>query len=67
MSVGATSQSHSSDRVVTDVGSGLDGTRRTFLALLADPSVVTIVVEHRDRVAGRGSEYVAASREANGR
>ncbi|EQD52786.1 resolvase domain-containing protein, partial [mine drainage metagenome] len=65
--VGATAQGHSINRVITDVGSGLDGTRRTFLAPLADSSVTTSVVERRDRVAGRGSEYVAASREANGR
>ena len=67
VSVGATAQGHSINRVITDVGSGLDGTRRTFLAPLADSSVTTSVVERRDRVAGRGSEYVAASREANGR
>jgi predicted site-specific integrase-resolvase len=67
VSVWATSQGHSIDRVVTEVGSGLNGKRRKFLALLADPSVTTIVVEHRDRVARFGSEYVAASLQANGR
>ena len=67
VSVGATAQGHSSDRVVTDVGSGLLATPREFLALLADSSVTTSVVEHRDRVAGRGSECVAASRAANER
>ncbi len=67
MSVGATSQGHSIDRVVTEVGSGLNAKRRTFLALLTDPSVATIVVEHRDRFARFGSEYVAASLEAHGR
>ena len=67
VSVGATAQGHSINRVITDVGSGLDGTRRTFLAPLADSSVTTSVVERRDRVAGRGSEYVAASRAANER
>jgi predicted site-specific integrase-resolvase len=36
-------------RVVTEVGSALNGERRTFLALLRDPDVTTIVVEHRDR------------------
>jgi predicted site-specific integrase-resolvase len=38
-----------------------------LLALLADPSVTTIVVEHRDRFARFGSEYVAASLQASGR
>jgi predicted site-specific integrase-resolvase len=63
----ATTHGYSIDRVVTEVGSGLNGKRRKFLALLMDPSVTTIVVEHRDRFARFGSEYVAASREANGR
>jgi predicted site-specific integrase-resolvase len=52
---------------VTEVGSGLNGKRRRFLALLADPTATTIVVEHRDRFASFGSEYVAASLSANGR
>ncbi len=38
-------------RVVTEVGSALNGKRRKFLALLRDGSVTTIVVEHRDRSA----------------
>jgi predicted site-specific integrase-resolvase len=67
VNVGATAQGQSIDRVVTEVGSGLNAKRRRFLALLADPSVTTIVVEHRDRLARFGSEYVAASLQANGR
>ena len=63
----ATTTGHSIDRVVTEVGSGLNGKRRKFLALLADPSVTTIVVEHRDRFARFGSDFVAASLQANGR
>ena len=51
VSVWARSLGHSIDRVVTEIGSGLNGERRTFLALPADPSVTTIVVEHRDRFA----------------
>ena len=60
VSTWATSHGHSIDRVVTEVGSGLNGKRRKFLALLSDPSVSTIVVEHRDRFAKFGSEYVAS-------
>jgi len=41
-------------RVVTEVGSVLNGERRTFLALFRDPDVITIVVEHRDRFARFG-------------
>ena len=67
VSAWATAQGHSIDRVVTEIGSGLNGERRKFLALLADPTVTTIVVEHRDRFARFGSEYVAASLQANGR
>jgi predicted site-specific integrase-resolvase len=67
VSAWATSHGHSIDRVVTEVGSGLNGQRRKFLARLAEPTTTTIVVEHRDRFARFGSEYVAASRQANER
>jgi predicted site-specific integrase-resolvase len=55
------------DRVVTEVGSALNGHGRKFLALLRDPKVSTIVVEHRDRFARFGAEYVEASLAAGGR
>lgn len=55
------------DRVVTEVGSALNGKRRKFLTLLHDPSVTTIVVEHRDRFARFGAEYVEAALAASGR
>jgi predicted site-specific integrase-resolvase len=55
------------DRVVTEVGSALNGRRRKFLALLQDPAVTTIVVEHRDRFARFGAEYVEAALSAQGR
>lgn len=54
-------------RVVTETGSALNGKRRKFLALLRDPAVTTIVVEHRDRFARFGSEYVEAALSAQGR
>jgi predicted site-specific integrase-resolvase len=54
-------------RVVTEVGSALNGDRETFLALLRDPAVSTIVVEHRDRFARFGAEYVEAALAAQGR
>ncbi|MEQ4302642.1 IS607 family transposase [Plantactinospora sp. B6F1] len=54
-------------RVVTEVGSALDGHREKFLALLRDPQVSTIVVEHRDRFARFGAEYVEAALTAQGR
>ena len=49
------------------MGSALNGKRRKFLALLRDESVITIVVEHRDRFARFGSEYVEAALSAQGR
>jgi predicted site-specific integrase-resolvase len=55
------------DRVVTEVGSALSGHRREFLALLRDPAVTVIAVEHRDRFALFGAEYVEAALAAQGR
>lgn len=55
------------DRVVTETGSALNGKRRKFLALLRDPAVSVIVVEHRDRFARFGAEYVEAALAAQGR
>ncbi len=55
------------DKVVTEVGSALNGHRRKFLALLRDPGVERIVVEHRDRFARFGAEYVEAALAAQGR
>ena len=48
-------------RVVTEVGSALNGRGKEFLALLRDPSVKTIVGEHRDRFARFCAEYVEAA------
>lgn len=55
------------DRVVTEVGSAVNGHCREFLALLRDPAVGTIVVEHRDRFARFGAEDVGAALAASGR
>jgi predicted site-specific integrase-resolvase len=46
---GATGHGMVVDRVVTEVGSALNGHRRKFLALLRDQPVDTVVVEYRDR------------------
>ena len=63
----ATGEGLSVGRVVTGVGSALNGKRRKFLALLRDESVATVVVEHRDRFARFGAEYVEAALSAQGR
>jgi predicted site-specific integrase-resolvase len=63
----AASQGLPVGKVVTEVGSALNGKRRKFLALLRDPSVSVIAVEHRDRFARFGAEYVEAALAAQGR
>jgi putative resolvase len=62
-----TGQDMAVSRVVTEVGSALNGRREKFLGLLRDPNVTTIVVEHRDRFARFGAEYVEAALAAQGR
>src|SRR5574337_307274 len=63
----ATAEQIPDDKVVVEVGSALNGHRRKFLALLRDPTVSRIVVEHRDRFGRFGSEYVEAALAAQGR
>jgi putative resolvase len=46
--------------VVGEVGSGTNGRRPRLRRLLADPTVAMIVVEHRDRLARFGVEYLEA-------
>lgn len=67
VTVWATGRKLAVDRVVTEVGSALDGQCKKFLALLRDPAVTTIVVEHCDRFARFGGEYVEAALAAQGR
>jgi predicted site-specific integrase-resolvase len=67
VTVWATTQQIPVDKVVTGVGSALNGHRRKFLALLRDRSVGRIVVEHRDRFCRFGSEYLQAALAAQGR
>ncbi|MGH7708970.1 MAG: IS607 family transposase [Vulcanimicrobiaceae bacterium] len=52
---------------VAEVGSGLDGKRRKLLRLLSDAKIGAVVVEHRDRFARFGSEYLEATLAASGR
>ncbi len=52
---------------VVEVGSGLNGRRPKLIRLLRDPDISTIIVEHRDRLARFGSEYIEASLVASGR
>ena len=63
----ATEQKMSVDEVVTEVGSGISGTRRKLARLLSDASATTVVVEHRDRLARFGVEHLVAALSAQGR
>jgi len=53
--------------VVKEIGSGLNGHRRAMLKILKNPSIHTIVVEHRDRLMRFGIEYIEAALTAQGR
>jgi len=53
--------------VVEELGSGLNGKRPKLLKLLADPTITRIVVEHQDRLARFGVEYIEAALLAQGR
>ena len=54
-------------RAVKDIGSGLNGRRRKLLALLKDARIGTIIVEHRDRLARFGAEFIETALAASGR
>jgi len=45
-------------RIVKEVGSGVNDSRRHFLSLLSDPKATTIVVEHKDRATRFGFRYL---------
>ena len=64
---GATGRGLAVGRVVSEVGSGVNGHRRKLTKLLSDPAVTVIVVEHRDRLTRFGFEHLAASLAACGR
>ena len=53
--------------VVTEIGSGMNDKRRKLNQLLADPTVTTIIVEHRDRLACMNVGLVESALEASGR
>ena len=63
----ATGQELSVARVVTEVGSGLNGKRPKLGRVLSDPDAKVIVVEHRDRLARFGVEHLEAALSAQGR
>ncbi len=54
-------------KVVKEVGSGINDSRPKFLALLADQSIGTIVIEHRDRGTRFGFRYLETLLQGQGR
>ncbi len=52
---------------VVEIASGLNDNRPKFLKLLADPSIGTIIVEHRDRGTRFGWSYLTTLLEVQGR
>jgi len=63
----ATENGYGVDEVVTEVGSGMSAKRPKLARVLADPTVSTVVVEHRDRLARFGVEHLEAALAAQGR
>lgn len=53
--------------VVAETGSGMNDGRRRLNRLLADPTVGTIIVEHRDRLARMNAGLVESALKAQGR
>jgi putative resolvase len=53
--------------VEAEVASGMTGRRPKLRRLLADPTVRTVVVTHRDRLARMNAELVEATLSAHGR
>lgn len=54
-------------KIVKEIGSGLNDERPKLLALLQDPSVHVIVVEHKDRFSRFGTNFVSALLAQQGR
>lgn len=57
----------SSIETVTETGSGMNENRRKLNRILADPSVSTIIVEHRDRLARMNAGLVISALKAQSR
>ena len=53
--------------IVTETGSGMNDKRRKLNRLLSDPTVTTLIVEHRDRLARMNAGLVESALKAQGR
>ena len=54
-------------KVVKEVGSGVNDSRRKLLAILTDPTITVIVVEHKDRLTRFGFRYIETLLAVQGR
>ena len=54
-------------KTVTEIGSGLNDKRKKLEKLLADTSLKAIIVEHKDRLARFGTNYIETLLAAQGR
>jgi len=54
-------------KIVKEIGSGVNDNRPKFLALLADPSIGRIVIEHQDRGTRFGFRYIETLLKTYGR
>ncbi len=54
-------------KIVKEIGSGVNDNRPKFLALLADPSIGRIVIEHKDRGTRFGFRYIETLLKTYGR
>jgi len=52
---------------ITEIGSGLNGSRKKLLKILSSKSISTIIVEHRDRLSRFGVDYIEAALDAAGK
>lgn len=57
----AVDQGFTVETEVTEIGSGLNGRRRGLMRLLRRPDIGVLIVEHRERLARFGFEYIEAA------
>jgi predicted site-specific integrase-resolvase len=63
----ASARGYQVSQVIKEIGSGVNDNRPKFLALLADPNVGRIVIEHKDRGTRFGFRYIETLLKAMGR
>jgi putative resolvase len=63
----ASARGYQVSQVVKEIGSGVNDNRPKFLALLSDPSIGRIVIEHKDRGTRSGFRYIETLLKTTGR